>query len=139
MHPIPGPRAAILLAAFFVALVPPAPAGAQPGRDKDPLSWDRNIHGLVRKYCLRCHTGDAAKGNVDLAQDQDPRGILAHRDVWQSARESVEAELMPPEKAQQPTEEERRLIVQFLAETLDNLDCTAAADPGAPSTQPRRV
>ena len=133
MHPIPGPRAAILLAAFFVALVPPAPAGAQPGRDKDPLSWDRNIHGLVRKYCLRCHTGDAAKGNVDLAQDQDPRGILAHRDVWQSARESVEAELMPPEKAQQPTEEERRLIVQFLAETLDNLDCTAAADPGPPT------
>ena len=133
MHPTPGSRTAAMLAVFVVALVPLAPALAQPGKDKDPLSWDRNIHGLVRKYCLRCHTGDAAKGNVNLAQDQDPRDILAHRDTWQSARDSVEAEQMPPEKAPQPTEEERRLIVRFLAETLDNLDCTAAADPGPPT------
>ena len=120
-----------MAAAVLVALVA-TPAVAQPGRDKDPLSWDRNIHGLVRKYCLRCHTGEAAKGAVDLAQDQDPRGILAHRDTWESARTAVEAGQMPPEKAPQPSAEDRDLIVRFLAETLDKIDCSAA-DPGPPT------
>ena len=33
-------------------------------------------------------------------------------------------------KAKQPSDAERKLLVQFLAETLDNIDCTAARDPG---------
>jgi len=139
MPPTTGQRAAVLLArpsiavvaGLLVALVA-APAAAQPGRDKDPLSWDRNIHGLVRKYCLRCHTGESAKGGTDLAQDQDPRGILAHRDTWESARAAVEAGQMPPEKAPQPSVEERDLLVRFLAETLDKIDCSVA-DPGPPT------
>lgn len=124
-------RAAVILAGLLVAAIA-EPAAAQPGRDKDPLSWDRNIHGLVRKYCLRCHTGDAATGGVDLARDEDPRGILAHRDAWESARTAIEAGQMPPGQAKQPTAEERKLLVQFLAETLDSIDCTAV-DPGPPT------
>ena len=108
------------------------PAAAQPGKDKDPLSWDRNIHGLVRKYCLRCHTGTDAKAAVDLAQDENPRELLAHRDTWEAARSAIESGHMPPEKAKQPTDDERRLLVEFLAVTLDNIDCTAATDPGPP-------
>jgi hypothetical protein len=130
MHPFPRQRVALF--AMLVIVLPAAPAAAQPGKDKDPLSWDRNIHGLVQKYCLRCHTGADATGGVDLAQDKDPRGILAHRDTWESARAAVEAGQMPPEKAKQPSDEERRLLVAFLAETLDKIDCTAV-DPGPPT------
>ena len=115
-----------------VALSAAWPAAAQPGKDKDPLSWDRSIHGLFRTYCLRCHTGADAKGGVDLAQDEDPRGILAHRATWESARDAIESGQMPPENAKQPTDEHRGLLVRFLAETLDSIDCTAP-DPGPPT------
>jgi hypothetical protein len=121
--------AAILGAASLVA---PTVARGQPGKDKDPLSWDRNIHGLVRKYCLRCHGTDAPRGGVDLASDEDPRDILAHRDTWESARALIEGGEMPPATEKQPSDDERRLLVRFLDETLASLDCTAAAEPGPP-------
>ena len=115
------------------AVAPPA-AVAQPGKDKDPLSWDRNIHGLLRKYCLRCHRQDDARGGVDLARDENPRDILAHRDAWESAQAMIEGGEMPPAKEkQQPSAEERRLLVRFLDETLASLDCTTAAEPGPPT------
>jgi len=127
------PTRLALRALIVAGLLQCGPVAAQPGKDKDPLSWDRNIHGLLRKYCLRCHTGPEAKGATDLAQDENPRGILAHRDTWESARAAIAAGQMPPEKAKQPTEEERQLLVQFLADTLDNIDCTGSADPGPPT------
>ncbi len=37
-------------------------ATAQPGKEKDPLSWDRNIHGIVQKHCLKCHSTSDPQG-----------------------------------------------------------------------------
>ncbi|SFI92948.1 DUF1592 domain-containing protein [Planctomicrobium piriforme] len=108
-------------------------AFAQPGRDKDPLSWDRNIHGLLQRYCFRCHSSNSPKGDVDLAQDVDPRLILEHRSVWETAASLIESKEMPPEKAKQPSDEERALLVKFLNETLNSLDCAALQEPGPPT------
>jgi len=130
-----GPRGLLVAAVLGVAcLAAPSVARGQPGKDKDPLSWDRNIHGLLRKYCLRCHQAGDARGGVDLARDENPRDILAHRDAWESARAMIEGGEMPPAKEKrQPTDEERALLVRFLDETLASLDCTAAAEPGPPT------
>lgn len=110
----------------------PEIASAQPGKHLDPLSWDRNVAGLVRKYCYRCHNDESARGDVNLARDVDPRLILEHRQTWENAQSILEADLMPPEKALQPTAEERKLIVDFLAQTLNSLDCAKVQDPGPP-------
>jgi hypothetical protein len=115
----------------ILAALAPLPAAAQPGKDKDPLSWDRNISGLVRKYCLRCHGADEPRGGVDLASAENPRDILGQRERWESARSLIEGGEMPPAaEKQQPTEDERRLLVRFLDETLASLDCAAPAEPG---------
>ena len=57
-------------------------AQAQPNKQDDPLSWDRNIRGIVDRYCTRCHNENKSSGDVNLAQDVDPRRILDHREVW---------------------------------------------------------
>ncbi len=31
-------------------------------KEKDPLSWDRNIHGIVQKHCLKCHSTSDPQG-----------------------------------------------------------------------------
>ena len=106
-------------------------AFAQPDKDKDELSWDRNIRGLVDRYCTKCHNENKTNGEVNLAQDIDVRLILEHRDTWQTALGTIENSEMPPEDAKQPTDEERQLLQQFIKKTLEELDCTTE-DPGKP-------
>jgi hypothetical protein len=122
--------------AWVIALASTAllnsPAWAQPDRDKDPLSFDRNIGGLLNRYCYRCHNEDDANGEVDLAKDKNPRLIFDNAVVWRRALQQIESEQMPPEDVKQPTREERELIVRFLRETLDRLDCDGEIDPGNP-------
>ena len=79
------------------------PAFAQPDAEKDPLSWDRKIHQVVRRFCVDCHNDEEANGNVNLAQDQDIRLILEHRRTWETALAVVEQGEMPPEDARQPS------------------------------------
>lgn len=128
--PSAAPARGLVLAAA-VGLAFQSIAVAQPGKDKDPLSWDRNISGLLRRYCLRCHEGDAPRGGVDLASAENPRDILGQRERWESARSLVDGGEMPPATEKlQPTDDERRLIVRFLEETLASVDCGATAEPG---------
>ncbi len=98
----------------------------------DPLSWDRNISGLFKKYCYRCHREEEQSGNVDLARDLDLRMLLDHRENWEKATVVLKGSEMPPSDERQPSDDERALLVQFLEKTLDNLDCTSANDPGKP-------
>lgn len=77
-------------------------AVAQPGRDKEELSWDRNISQLFRRYCYSCHGMDAPSGNVNLAQDADPAQILRHQRTWATAVHVLQSDEMPPEDQRQP-------------------------------------
>ncbi len=107
-------------------------AQAQPNKQDDPLSWDRNIRGIVDRYCTRCHNENKSSGDVNLAQDVDPRRILDHREVWQVALSQIESSEMPPEDAKQPTDEQRAQLIKFLKTTLEDLDCENKEDPGKP-------
>ena len=120
----------VLTIAFVCAAT--AAASAQPNKDKDPLSFDRNIGGLLNRYCYRCHGRNETHGDVDLARDQNPGLIVQNHRTWRTALELIEDQEMPPEDSRQPTEEERALIVEFLRNTLDQLDCETTTEPGPP-------
>jgi hypothetical protein len=115
-----------LVLCVFVA----SPSWAQPGLETDPLSFDRNISGLFSRYCYHCHNDSKARGDVNLKKDDNPRLILENMAVWETAREQIEGEAMPPDDAKQPSQEERELMVKFLDKTLKSLDCNGPIDPG---------
>lgn len=121
----------IRMGLFIACGLSSLPVLAQPDKQKDPLSWDRNIRGLVDRYCTKCHRADKVSGDVNLAQDIDLRLILEHRDTWQTALAQIQNADMPPADAKQPTSEERELMIQFLKVTLEELDCSVP-DPGKP-------
>jgi hypothetical protein len=106
---------------------------AQPDRDKDPLSYDRNIGGLISRYCYKCHSENEPHGDVNLSKDDNPRLIFENAVIWRTALELIETSQMPPEDAKQPSKDERELIAKFLHETLDRIDCDGTIDPGPPS------
>ncbi len=108
-------------------------AHAQPGQRDNPLSFDRNIGGLLRKYCYRCHNDDEPNGGVDLQSDRDPRMIANNPLMWRTALEQLRSGTMPPDDARQPSREERELIVEFIDMTVSEFDCSAPRDPGTPT------
>src|SRR5690606_26020599 len=118
--------------ALAIGGAPPI-ALAQPGQQNNPLSFDRNISGLLRKYCHRCHNADHPNGGVDLQSATNPRMIAADPLTWQTALEVLRSGDMPPADARQPTEEERDLIAQFIEMTVSEFDCSAPRDPGTPT------
>jgi hypothetical protein len=121
------------LAAVVLVLACVAPAHAQPGRHQDPLSWDRNVGGLFRRHCYSCHNEEETRGDVNLAMDTDPRLILKHHEKWEIASHLLESGDMPPaDAATRPTADERKLMLQFLEQTLTDLNCDSVNDPGPP-------
>ncbi|MEO8269663.1 MAG: DUF1587 domain-containing protein, partial [Aureliella sp.] len=105
---------------------------AQPGRDKEELSWDRNVEQIFRRHCYRCHNDDDPSGNVNLAQDEDPGQILQHKGIWTTAFDMLQSGQMPPEDERQPSEDQRRIMLSFLKETFASSDCQQGRDPGRP-------
>lgn len=108
-------------------------AAAQPDKQNDPLSWDRSVRGLFQRYCYHCHNDERTRGDLNLAADTDPRLILQNREQWETALLMLAGgDMPPPDEKRLPTDEERQLMVQFLEETLTELDCGSIDDPGPP-------
>jgi hypothetical protein len=121
-----------LIASFSLLLLVDS-ALAQPGRDKDPLSWDRNMQAMFRRYCYNCHNNEKTSGDVNLLKDEDLHLIRQHRETWETVLSVVESGEMPPKKAKQPSEADRKLMLDFLHETLDGFDCSSVKDAGKPT------
>ncbi|MEZ6106675.1 MAG: DUF1592 domain-containing protein [Pirellulaceae bacterium] len=127
-----GPPVATLLLGVVVWLGVTSLSWAQPGQTENELSWDRSIRPLVGRFCLRCHNDDQTRGDINLSSDENPLQIKASREKWTRALEALRDEAMPPDDAPLPSSEERDLLVRFLEETLERIDCDATTDPGRP-------
>jgi len=129
-----------LALATIVLIAVVAPAGmpsavAQPGREKDPLSWDRNNRAVVKRYCIRCHNDADTNGDVNLERDHDIRQIRQHRKTWETALDVIESGEMPPDGKPQPSSQQRKNLIAFIRHTLNDLDCSSPADPGYPNVR----
>ncbi|WP_419189959.1 DUF1592 domain-containing protein [Stieleria marina] len=100
---------------------------AQPGMEKDPLSFDAQIRSIVRYNCYGCHNDDEASGEVNLARDENPGLLRKHRKTWIKVREVVESREMPPDD--ELSDDKREKLIAYLDKTLDQIDCESFANP----------
>ena len=49
--------------------------------------------------------------------------IFENPRVWTTAVEALEGKAMPPKKELQPSDADRKLLIEFLSKTLNSLDC----------------
>ena len=52
--------------------------------------------GLVKTYCVRCHSPEKHQADVDLAAIRERPNSLAGRKTWQKVLEQLKNEEMPP-------------------------------------------
>jgi hypothetical protein len=121
----------VLVTAAAVAGDAP-PAGTQAGGGASPggIAGAEAVAPLLTRYCLDCHSGDAAEGEVDLALFTAAAVAGRHAGLVQRVAEMVSSGQMPPPESNQPTDAERRGLTDWLKAWLAEEARTRAGDPG---------
>lgn len=80
--------------------------------------FDEQVRPVLTELCLKCHGPDEQKGglrfdelNPDLIQGPDA-------ETWHDVLDQLNLGEMPPQKAQQPTAEQRRLLTEWILAAL---------------------
>ena len=108
---------AALAAAFFYVQQPVSAESARQKSSLDPVELKAKATQVMDTYCVSCHGSEKQKGKVRLdALDQIDQADL--QALFSNVKEAVHFEEMPPPKAQQPSEAERALLVDWLTSQL---------------------
>jgi Protein of unknown function (DUF1592)/Protein of unknown function (DUF1588)/Protein of unknown function (DUF1587)/Protein of unknown function (DUF1585)/Protein of unknown function (DUF1595)/Planctomycete cytochrome C len=93
--------------------------------------FDQTVRPFFQNNCHGCHGPEKPKGKLDLSAYSSVASIIKDHKVWVLVRERLEAEEMPPVEARrQPTGDERRVVVEWIAALLDREAQRNAGDPG---------
>lgn len=106
--------------------VPISRVATEPGAQA-PAKAPASVQTLLNNYCITCHGEDKAKGNIRL-DTLSTMKLDERLDLLNHAQEAVHFEEMPPAKAKQPTEAERKLILEWMSHELTAASSSKLAD-----------
>jgi len=89
-------------------------------------AFDKNVAPFVKKYCLECHSNRRTKGGLNFEPALKKPGESSASRKWTQAFANVNAHDMPPDDADQPSNDERE---RFL-DTLGKVKFLSEKDPG---------
>jgi hypothetical protein len=119
-------RVACVAAAGVIACVP-AFGAETPGA----AEFHKDVQPILKEYCSDCHADGAKKGEVAFDEFKSDQAVIEDRDLWLRVFKNLRAGLMPPQRKDQPTKEEKERIEQWIKRSV------FAADPKNPD--PGRV
>ena len=97
---------------FLLSTALPLPAVELPKPDAD--GFQQRVLPLLTKYCGDCHNDDSLEGGLLLGDvDADLIGGESF-ETWRLIDEQIKFGDMPPEDADQPTDEERATILKWI-------------------------
>ncbi|MFM1918649.1 MAG: hypothetical protein RLZZ303_283 [Candidatus Hydrogenedentota bacterium] len=103
-------------------------------------AFEETIRPLVQKYCVECHRDEKLKGDLNLARFESMPQVVEALAVWQRSAKRIESGEMPPGNAPKPTDEERKLLVEWInGIKADDLDCTQIVSEASQSWYPGYV
>ncbi len=88
-------------------------------------AFKQDVEPFVKQYCVECH-GDRPKAGLNLKVAVRKPGDPAFARKWMEAIANVNAHDMPPDDADQPSDDERKRFLDALAQ----IKYLAARDPG---------
>jgi len=105
-------------------------ASASSAQDGADIDFETQIRPLLQTYCIDCHSGDEAEAGLDLDKPRSVAEVKAQRSKWEKVFAFVRIQAMPPSDVDEPTEEERELLLKWLYHTLFYVDCEKNPNPG---------
>src|SRR5215469_16581159 len=119
-------RLGFALFAVCLAWLTPPRAIAQASDAKNDAALRGQLQPLLTKYCTDCHGGAEPEKNLALDKLPEP----GEREVWTKVRKYVQARIMPPKDAAQPTAAEFRTVLAAIDAHLVGSDCGLKSNPG---------
>jgi hypothetical protein len=106
----------------------PTPKTVPPDVD---VAFDKQIRPLLVKACGKCHGKSPKDNDLDLTSFGTAQAILAKPKVLADVAERLNAGDMPPKGAPQPSEAERKQLLDWIRAALDAEAAARAGDPGS--------
>ena len=75
------------------------------------------IQPLLENYCANCHAPGDMEG-LEFLSAMTEADVVKHRGLFASVAQQIESRAMPPKNDEQPSEAERKLVVEWLTKTL---------------------
>jgi hypothetical protein len=113
----------------------PAPPQVQPQSQGKVLSergkehYEKQVLPVLQQFCYDCHGDGMDKGNFALDKHADFKLMVGDKKFWDNVREHVDTHVMPPENKEQPTNEQRDVILKWIEDDVFWVD-PRRPDPG---------
>jgi mono/diheme cytochrome c family protein len=85
---------------------------------------------VLKQHCFSCHSNKKAKGDVNLETLPNGTSDEEATDLWQKVLEQLSLGEMPPADEPQPTEAQRKKLIQSVEQLLDTVAQRDSGDPG---------
>lgn len=112
------------------ALIFAAALGAVPAESPPPADVPESIYSILARFCLDCHSGPEASGGVDLGAARSPGEIYRQCRSWSKVPRALSDGIMPPEDADQPSEDELWALAGWVDRTIGEEARSAPPNPG---------
>ena len=130
-------RALAMLCAIFLLTASahrtPAAASFQSANSERELDrgFAEMVHPFLETYCLGCHNAEKQKGKLDLDVYSNRDAVAKDYRRWDTVRQKLKAEEMPPDEAKRhPPSELRQRVITWI-ESMRRYEAQKyAGDPG---------
>ena len=97
------------------------------------ITFENEVRPLLQNYCIECHSGPEPKGQMNFSAVETKRDAASLDEKWEAAVSLIESRDMPPDGAPQPSDAERRVIINWYEQFVKSVK----ARPGR--FRPRRL
>ncbi len=94
------------------------------------LDYQQDVLPLLTSYCGDCHSGASPDAGVAFEQLDIARARTLDRAIWKKVHTQLDNQIMPPPDNEQPTEEERQLLLGWIESQALTVDCDGPVYPG---------
>ncbi|TLD69476.1 DUF1592 domain-containing protein [Phragmitibacter flavus] len=116
----------VSLSSVGMAMVKPVFAA---GELRGHQTFEKSVLPVLQTFCYDCHGDGMDKGDFAMDGHKDYAEALSDKKMWDHVREIMSTHVMPPEDKDQPTLEERKLVLKWIEDEVFWVDPTKP-DPG---------
>ncbi len=88
----------------------------------DPAAgYDDRVRPVLEKFCTQCHGDKKQKAEVNLAGPRALSVLMKDQELWFKVLEKLESGEMPPEDEKQPSDSERRAVIDWIRRDLTDM------------------
>ena len=89
-------------------------------------SAQADVRSILKTHCLNCHSTAKQKGDLDL----EASDIHREPHTWENVLDQIAMGEMPPKKERPLAPDEKKQLVGWVRDTLDQIALANAGDPG---------